>query len=145
MHRFGRISRALLVVAGVVTAGILVSGGPGQADPVGANGNAGPAGATVAKKPLRAERRTDIVDLACGTSVELPSGSDTTVTVTHYNCTGTTLDLALSVETSDGGVVATSECQEFLSGEAWSWGISANSTARRPTFIYRVTGCVESP
>ena len=137
MKKIATIGMSLAMLAGV-----LVSGSPAQAGPVHGSGEAtAGAAATAMRKPLRAERRTDIGDLACGTSTEYASGSNATITVTHYNCTDTSLTLALTGVASDGAITLTSACQEFLPGEAWFWEVAPGIAARRPTFIYRVTEC----
>jgi hypothetical protein len=140
MKKLGITSVAL------AAAGMLVGAGPAQAVPdrstAVAAADAGAATAQAARKPLRAERSTDIADTACGTSIDPPDGADSTVEVTHYNCTNTTLHLALTVSASDGSSTLTSECQQFLAGEAWFWSVTAaDLSARRPTFIYRVAAC----
>ncbi|MEU4420517.1 hypothetical protein AB0F81_07815 [Actinoplanes sp. NPDC024001] len=125
-----RFTNACTALA-VLTAGILVIGNPAQAS--GATATAESAAAKAAKKPLRAERRTDFDAIACGTSIE--QGGDSTI-ITHYHCSGTDLALALTARNSDGSVAFTSECQQFLAGEAWYWEIT-----RSPVFLYRVAGC----
>lgn len=125
----------------LVTAATLISPAAAAAPATIQNTGLSPAAAKAAKKPLRAERRTDIDAVACGTSIEHSGGSDASVVVTHYNCSDTAVRLALTAGTSDGTVTLTSECQEFLPGEAWYWEVSPNLSGRRPTFIYRVTEC----
>jgi hypothetical protein len=138
-----RPAAAFTVLAGLAAAGILVSGGPVQAVPDRRTGNAtaeaGQDSAKAMKKPLRAERRTDIDALPCGMLIE----GDTTIAVTYYNCTDARLLLAPTATATDGSgtTVYTSACQEFLPGEAWFWEITPDALARRPTFIYGVTGC----
>jgi hypothetical protein len=134
---------ALLAACIALTAGVAVIGSPAQAssgrqaaDATAETASAG----TAARKPLRAERRTDIDAIACGTSIE-PSGVGSTVVVTHYNCSDSALALAMTAQASDGSVAFTSECQQFLAGEAWYWEITSPVAARRPTFLYRVAGC----
>ena len=125
--------RNLRIISVLLAAGVLVSGSPVQASPETAK---------AAKKPLRAERRTDFDALACGTTIE-PGSGDSTTDVTYYNCTDTTLVLAPTVSASDGSatVTYTSACQDFLPGEAWFWEMTSGVSARRPTFIYGVTEC----
>jgi hypothetical protein len=130
-----RTAAAFVVVAGVLSAA------PAQASQTGRTGGATAEAATAAaKKPLRAERRTDLDAVACGTSVDQLSGD--AVAVTYYNCSGTALELAPTATASDGSgsVTYTSVCQEFQPGEAWFWEITSD-LARRPTFIYSVTAC----
>jgi hypothetical protein len=141
------------VLAGLAAAGVLVGGGTAQAGTApagsprwtaGAPVEAGPATAKAARKPLRAERRTDVDAIVCGTSVEYPGGSTITITVTHKNCSDAAPVLTPTASASDGSGTITyaSACQEFLPGEAWSWKIAPDLLSRRPTFIYRVTECV---
>ena len=141
-----------VVPAGLAAAALLITGGAAQAGPDGGSGKettsvtaeAGTHTATAARKPLRAERRSDVAALQCWTTVYQPGGSGTTIYVVYENCGATAAYLtpASSAANGSGTFTYVGWCQPVGPGEAWQWTITPDWFPPTPTHGYTLTNCL---